>query len=62
MSYHITSLEDQNWQTIKRAILDPETSQLPEEQTAMICRITSLARIIDRHPQGKTAITLHMNK
>ena len=62
MSYHITSLEDQNWQTVKRAILDPETSQLPEEQTAMICRIISLARLIDRHPQGKTAISLHMNK
>jgi len=62
MSYHITSLEDQNWQAVKRAILDPESSQLPEEQTAMITRIISLARIIDRHPQGKTAITLHMNK
>ena len=62
MSYHITSLEDQNWQMVKRAILDPESSTLPEEQTAMITRIISLARIIDRHPQGKTAITLHMIK
>ena len=62
MSYHITSLEDQNWQAVKRAILDPESSQLSEEQTAMITRTISLARILDRHPQGKTAVSLHMQK
>ena len=62
MSRYLNSLEDQDWQIIKRAIVDPDNCTLPEEQIVMVGRIVSLARLIDRHPQGKTAINLHLLK
>ncbi len=62
MSNHSKSIEKYDWQTIKQAIIAPDGSTLPEEQLSLITRVVSLARIVDRHPQGKTALVLHMNK
>ena len=62
MSFHGKPIEDLAWQSVKRAIVDPDHCTLPEEQIVMLNRIVSLARLLDRHPQGKTALNIHQQK
>jgi len=62
MSNSTLALENQSWELVKTAIIDPENSMLTEEQTALLCRVTSLARVVDRHPLGKAALAIHRSK
>lgn len=60
MSY--PALEDQNYQIIKGHILDPDSSQLSPRQQEQLDRIISLAKILEKNPNQKAAISLHMAK
>jgi len=62
LSNQIASLEDHNWEIIKSAIADPDHTILSLQQTEALHRITSVARILDRHPQGKAALNIHLAK
>jgi hypothetical protein len=62
MSVNPIALEDQNWQLIKASLTDPDSTALSLEQRYMLDRIVSMARIMDRHPQGRAALNIHMAK
>ena len=60
MSY--PALEDQNYQLIKGHILDPDSSELSATQQYQLDRIYTLAKILDKNPNQKAAISLHRAK
>ena len=60
MSY--PALEDQNYQLIKGHILDPDSSQLSPRQQEQLDRLISLSKILEKNPNQKAAISLHMAK
>ena len=62
MSSTPIALLDQSWEKIKAAIMDPGGNPLPEEQMVVLHRVTSLAKIIDRHPIDRSALAIHMAK
>jgi hypothetical protein len=62
MSVNPIALEDQNWQLIKASLTDPNSTVLSAQQRYMLDRIVSMARILDRHPQGRAALNIHMAK
>ena len=53
-----TALEDQHFELIKSHIINPEESPLNEEQQEMLDRIISAAKILDKNPLQKNAISL----
>lgn len=57
-----TAIEDENYQLIKEHILSPENSQLTVEQSGMLDRILSAARVLDKNPVSKNAVALHLKK
>ena len=60
MSY--PALEDLNYELIKGHILDPDSSKLSPTQQYHLDRIFSLAKILDKNPNQKAAISLHHAK
>lgn len=55
-----TALEDNKYSLIKAHILDPENSPLSPEHQEMLDRILSVARILDKNPIQKNAVSMHM--
>ena len=56
------ALEDLNYEVIKGHILNPDSSTLTELQQNQLNRIISLAKILDKNPNQKAAISLHKSK
>ena len=57
-----TALEDLQFTQIKSYILDPATTQLSDEHKFMYDRIMSVARVLDKNPLQKQALSIHMAK
>ncbi len=56
------ALEEVNYEAIKSHILDPDLSPLSESQQYLLDRIVSVAKILDKNPLQKAAISLHKSK
>ena len=56
------ALLDQHHELIKAHILDPENSPLPEQQKAMLERVVSMSKVLDKNPVAKNAIAVHLSK
>ena len=57
-----TALEELNYEQIRNHILDPQHSQLSEEHAFLLERILSLAKVLDKNPLFKQAISIHRAK
>ena len=56
------ALEDYRYELIKAHFVDPAHSPLPEEEQHLLNRVLSIARVMDRYPIQKNAISVHMQK
>ena len=56
------SLIDQNFETIKQHILDPENSTLPMHLQPVLDRWYSATKLLDKYPIRKHALALHRKK
>ena len=56
------ALEEANYKLIKGYILDPGSSPLSARQKYLLDRVISLAKILDKNPIQKAAISLHRAK
>lgn len=57
-----TALEDTKYELIKGYMLNPETSELPEEQRELLDRVISATKVLDKNPIQKQAVALHQQK
>jgi len=57
-----TALEDTNYEMIKAYALNPDTTELSEEKKAMLERVISASKILDKNPIQKQAVALHQQK
>lgn len=57
-----TSLEDTKYELIKAHMLDPDSSPLSEDKQEMLDRILSAAKLLDKNPVQKQAVSLHQKK
>jgi hypothetical protein len=56
------ALEDFKYEAIKAHILDPDNSPLPKADQDLLNRVLSIARSLDRYPNQKNAVALHLAK
>jgi len=56
------ALEDHKYEAIKAHILEPDNSPLSVEQQEIMDRVISLAKILDKNPIQKQAISIHQAK
>jgi hypothetical protein len=56
------ALEEANFELIKGYILDPASSPLSARQQYLLDRVISMAKILDKNPLKKAAISLHRAK
>jgi hypothetical protein len=56
------ALEDTKYELIKAHILEPENSPLSEEHQAILDRIISVAKVLDKSPNQKQAVAMHQAK
>lgn len=56
------ALEDTKYELIKAHVLDPEHSPLPPDQQALLDRVMSMARLLDKQPIQRNAVAIHMQK
>ena len=56
------ALEEANYELIKGYILDPGSSPLSARQKYLLDRVISMAKILDKNPLKKAAISLHRAK
>jgi len=57
-----TALEDTNYEMIKAYALNPDTTALSEEKKALLDRVISASKILDKNPIQKQAVALHQQK
>lgn len=56
------AFESLNYELIKAHIFDPENSPLSPKHQEMLDRIISAAKVLDKNPNRKNAVTLHLTK
>lgn len=56
------SLTDERYELIKAHIIDPENSPLPEYLKDEMDRVISMAKVLDKNPTIKHAVSLHRSK
>ncbi|MEI8047125.1 MAG: hypothetical protein WCI92_07085 [Bacteroidota bacterium] len=56
------ALEEANYELIKGYILNPGSSPLSTRQQYLLDRVISMAKILDKNPLKKAAISLHLAK
>lgn len=56
------ALTDEKYEVIKAHILNPEESPLPEHLQEHLDRIVSMAKVLDKNPTIKHAVSLHRSK
>ena len=56
------ALTDHKYELIKAHILDPDNSPLPEEHQALLDRIVSMSKVLDKNPSVIQAVAIHMSK
>lgn len=56
------ALEDHRYELIKAHFIDPDNSPLTKTDQDTLNRVLSIARLMDRYPNQKNAVALHMQK
>jgi hypothetical protein len=56
------ALIEQNHETIKAHISDPENSPLPSQLQEQLDRIISMAKVLDKNPLIHKAVNIHLSK
>lgn len=56
------ALTDERYELIKAHILDPDNSPLPEHLQEQLDRVVSMAKVLDKNPTIKHAVSIHRSK
>ncbi len=56
------ALTDHKYELIKAHILDPENSPLPAEHQALLDRVVSMSKVLDKNPSVIQAVAIHRSK
>lgn len=62
MSKQLVPFENIRWEVIKSYLDNPDASDLSPQHQEMLDRVFSMQKVLQRYPQSKTSLALHMAK